>query len=290
MIDFATVVPLGHQVGESPVWDERRDILFVADIPRGRVQQLKLDGTLVRTHQLDRPVGSFGLTESGRLIVGLGRAIVLFDPDSEEITHLADTPEPETNRLNDGKVGPDGNFYVGSMDDRPERARLGALYRFRAAEKRVEPIARDLIVSNGLAWSPDGRRMYHSDSQDALIDIYDFDPATGAMSNKARFAEVANETGRPDGGACDANGDYWSAGVSAGVLVRYAPDGMIVDRYKTPMTAPTMPCFCGPDLSLIAVTSLNRPSLVPHPTALDGALAIGKSPVKGTPIRRVPGL
>lgn len=286
-MEFRVLAPLGSRVGESPVWDDRRGALFVCDILAPAIHLVTLDGAVQATWRFDRPAGSIGLTESGRLIVALGRDLAVFDPDTGSLAPLASVPEPESNRLNDGKVGPDGCFYVGSMDDRPEKEPVGALYRV-SAHGVVERLASGFRVSNGLAWSPDGRRLYHSDSRGSFIDALDFDPATGGLGERRRFADLDDVSGRPDGAACDAAGGYWSAGVFAGVLNHFAPDGTLAARYPVPVRAPTMPCFCGPDLRLLALTSLSEG--LPAGGEHDGHLLIAEAQVAGTPVSRMVGL
>src|SRR6185503_15942736 len=132
-------------------------------------------------------------------VVALRHRVVLFDPRTTEIVDLTDAvDEPSTNRLNDGKVGPDGCFWVGSMDERPQREKTGALYRV-TPDGRIDRKAEGYAVSNGLAWSPDGRVMYHSDSTAGTIEVWDFDPATGGRSRHRIVARLKNEDGRPDG-------------------------------------------------------------------------------------------
>ncbi|MGL4240463.1 MAG: SMP-30/gluconolactonase/LRE family protein, partial [Beijerinckiaceae bacterium] len=182
--------------------------------------------------------------------------VFLHAPGTDEFVHLA-TIEADIvmNRLNDGKVGPDGAFWVGSMDERSPRRPTGALYRV-TMQGAVRQFG-DLHVSNGLAWTADGRTMVHSDSTVARVDAFDFDAVRGAISNRRTIIpKIADEKGRPDGAACDAEGFYWSAGVSAGRLNRWSLSGELVRSHATPCPHPTMPCFAGPDLRTVFVTSL----------------------------------
>jgi sugar lactone lactonase YvrE len=130
MLDFRLLKDTRCGIGESPVWDDRRKVLFFIDIKAPAIHSIRLDGTKHRTWTMPRVVGSIGLGASGRLIVALERTIAVFDPESESLDILAEVPgEPTWHRLNDGKVGPDGAFWVGSMDDRPQKEPRGSLYR-----------------------------------------------------------------------------------------------------------------------------------------------------------------
>jgi sugar lactone lactonase YvrE len=243
---------------------------------------IALDGTRTASWSFEQPVGSFGLTESGRLIVALGREIALFDPDSGTLSPFAGTPEPETNRLNDGKVGPDGRFYLGSMDDRPEKEPLGVFYQV-SADGAVKALFGGIKVSNGLAWSPDGRVLYHSDSRGPTIDAMISTRRVGELSGKRRFATLDEATGRPDGGACDVEAHYWSAGVSAGVLNRFAPDGTLVSRHPSALQSADHAGLLWTGIAaVLAVTSLSigRPA---RPG--DGDLFIAEAPVAGGRLR-----
>lgn len=276
-LSFAPLLDVTFRLGESPVYDERTNRLFFVDILARTVHMLELEGAALHAFAFESEVGSLGLAASGRLVVALRDAIVLFDPatDVREELCKVEADRPET-RLNDGKVGPDGAFWVGSMDDRPEKQPIGALYRVDPSG-RVERKVEGLLVSNGLAWTADGERMFHADSRGPWVDCWRFDRWSGEISRRRRFAEPS-EIGRPDGGACDAEGFYWSAGVSAGRLNRFAPNGTLAESFEVPAPAPTMPCFGGPDFRTIFLTSLSegRPA-----APLSGALFAALSPVAG---------
>jgi sugar lactone lactonase YvrE len=285
-IEFTLLADTRCGIAEGPVWDDRRKLLFFVDILAPAVHAVRLDGSDLRSWKMPSRTGSIGLAESGRLIVALERALAVLDPDTGTLSPLADIPnEPASNRLNDGKVGPDGAFWVGSMDDRPEKEPVASLYRIDGRGRVTQPIAGGLIISNGLAWTPDGGTVFHSDSRGPWIDRYAFEPISGRMSDRTRIAsDIAQETGRPDGAACDSRGRYWSAGVTAGRLNVWSRNGAIEESYPTPVPAPTMPCFCDDDLRTLVVTSLRRDDC--EASSHSGSVFIGRASIAGAPVAR----
>ena len=270
-------------VAESPVWDASTRRLLFCDIPGKRINALSVDDGARTTWDFPEVVGSFGLCRSGRLVVALRHHVVLFDPRTREITKLTEpVSEPPTNRFNDGKVGPDGCFWVGSMDENSPRQKTAALYRV-TPDGKVERKGEGYAVSNGLAWSPDGRIMYHSDSTAGIIESWSFDVRTGALSNHKVLATLTNEDGRPDGAATDVNGDYWSAGPSAACINRFSSDGKLLEKLAFAVPGPTMPCFAD---SHLYVTSLREgraaEQLAQFPTM--GGLFRTDAPVKGASV------
>jgi len=228
-------------------------------------------------------VGSFGLCLSGRLVVALRHRAVLFDPRTGDIEDLTDAiDEPQTNRFNDGKVGPDGCFWVGSMDERPQREKRGALYRVTPAG-RIERKAEGYAVSNGLAWSPDGCTMYHSDSTAGTIEAWDFDTATGNLSNHRVLATLTSDEGRPDGAAVDVAGNYWSAGPSAGCINCFSPQGKLLQKLAFPVPGPTMPCFAEGSLYVTSLREGRSADALEHYPTL-GGLFRTEAPVLGAPV------
>lgn len=255
---FAILPDTACALAECPVWDAENAALLWVDIPAGTIHELTPATGARRRWVLGGPVGSFGLAGNGRLIIARRHEVGFLDRAGGTYETLATLlPADAPLRLNDGKIGPDGAFWVGAMDDTPQKRPIAALYRVDAAGG-VACKREGLITSNGLAWSPDGRFMYHSDSRGCWIERWDFDPRTGAISAPLRFATPGEAEGRPDGAAMDAEGCYWSAGVSAGCLNRYAPDGKLLARIQVPVPAPTMPCFGGADGRTLFVTSLSR--------------------------------
>jgi sugar lactone lactonase YvrE len=253
------------------------------DIGGRRINALSVAAGIQESWELPDVVGSFGLCRSSRLVVALRHRVVLFDPRSGEVADLTPSvAEPPTNRLNDGKVGPDGAFWVGSMDENSPRQATGALYRV-TPDGRIEKRSEGYAVSNGLAWSPDGRIMYHSDSTAAIIEAWDFDPANGDMTNHRIIARLTNEDGRPDGAAVDVEGNYWSAGPSAGCINAFSPSGQLLRKLPFPVPGPTMPCFAEDHMY---VTSLRdgKPNEVLDRFPTLGGLFRTTAPAKGAPV------
>lgn len=244
-------------VGESPVWDRAMGRLLWCDIPAGTIHALEPGGHR-QSWSFGEPVASFGLARGGRLVVALRNDIVLFDPASgtrETVAHIAHA-KPAM-RLNDGKVGPDNAFWVGSMDANPAEAPAAKLYRIDPSGE-VRVIAGNIAISNGLAWNAEETLLYHSDSRGGMwLDCWDFDRPTGMVTNRRRLREHDEANGRADGGACDIAGTYWSAAPSASRINRFSATGELLGWVDVPLKFPTMPCFGGPDLRTIYVTSLD---------------------------------
>jgi sugar lactone lactonase YvrE len=276
------VLPIKTELGESPLWDAERAALWFIDIRAPALHRLDMASSNVKTWPMPEPIGSLGLCTSGRLLLALKHSLHVFDPrtGAREMFVTLDE-EPEHNRLNDGKVAPDGAFWVGSMDaDTTQRRVTGALYRI-GADGRVERKANGLKISNGLAWSADGRTMFHADSGLQWIKRYRHE--RGVLSDEQVIAMPTERIGRPDGAATDVEGGYWSAGVSAGCLNRWSRDGELLERVELPVPNPTMPCFAGDDMKTVYVTSLTR---TPHEHA--GAMVRLRLPVAGVPVAQFP--
>jgi sugar lactone lactonase YvrE len=283
MIEFELAWDARCSVAESPVWDATARRLLFCDINGKRINALSIDTDERETWDFPEVVGSFGLCRSGRLVVAQRHHVVLFDPKTGVLTELtAKVEEPPTNRLNDGKVGPDGAFWVGGMDENSPRQKVAALYRV-TADGRITKQEDGIAVSNGLAWSPDGRIMYHSDSTAGVIEAWDFDAATGSRTGHRVLATLTSDDGRPDGAATDAAGNYWSAGPSAGCLNCFSPSGKLLRKRAFPVPGPTMPCFAG---EWLYVTSLREGKseqvLAEHPTL--GGLFRAAAPAAGAEV------
>jgi len=291
MTEVTCVLDARAELGECPVWSAEEQALYWVDVRAPALHRLDPATGGTRTWPLPRRVGSFGLRESGGAVVALVEGFHLLDLDTGALTFLAgpDAHVPGT-RFNDGKVSPEGRFWAGTMDEESLSRPIAALYRLDP-DGGVHRVVDGLIVSNGLAWSADGRTMFHSDSKGMVIWAYDYDPEHGTVANRRVLARPSEEVGRPDGAATDVEGFYWSAGISAGVLNRWAPDGRLDRSIPLPCSNPTMPCFGGPDLRTIFVTSLRHdvPADVLEAKPLSGGIFAVRVDAPGVPVGRFKG-
>ena len=287
------------QVGESPVWDACNGVLYWVDIEGHSLLQWTYRTGATRQWRFDREVCSMGLSDDQTLVLALRDGVYRFDPkraarsgsplsrSCEALTLIAEIEaDIPTNRLNDGKVGPDGAFWVGSMDQRAEKTNVASLYRV-GSDGRAQRVGEKVKVSNGLGFSPDGGYVYHSDSRGPWILRYPFDPVAQTVGAAVPWIEMQVGWGRPDGAAVDVTGCYWSCGIDAGRINRFSPEGELVEVYRLPVTHPTMCCFGGANHTTLFVTSLLPPDAALAATQpLAGRLFSFQVAVPGLPASR----
>ena len=242
------------RTGESPVWVPEEQALYWSDIPGRTLNRFDPATGANRVWPMPEEVGSFALREGGGLVAALRSGVAFIALDRGRIEPLVD-PEADRpeNRFNDGRCDRQGRFWAGTMNE-PRDARSGALYRLDP-DLRHHRVADDVMVANGLAFSPDDRVMYWSDSRALTIWAFDFDAASGEVANRRIFARLAPHQGGPDGAAVDAEGGYWSACYRGSRVMRFRPDGTIERKIRLPVSRVTMCAFGGPDLRTLYITS-----------------------------------
>ncbi|HEY6087365.1 MAG TPA: SMP-30/gluconolactonase/LRE family protein [Burkholderiaceae bacterium] len=249
-------------LGESPLWHPGEQLLYWCDIPGHTLNRFDPASGTHREWSFDTDVGSCAPLNDGGLLLALRDGLVRFDPGSGKSYPLAEAPyDPAHERFNDGKADPKGRFWVGTIYE-PRDPPRAALYRFGAG--RLDKMAGDITVSNGLAWSPDARTMYWADTKAHRVDALDFDVGDGSLSRRRAFLQFPPKTpaqdlarygGRPDGAAVDVEGGYWVAMFEGARVLRFSADGTLSREIPLPVRCPTMPCFGGPDLKTLYITT-----------------------------------
>ncbi len=250
-------------LGESPVWHPVEQVLYWCDIPGRALNRFDAATGKHRRWSFNADVACCAPLMGGGLLLALRTGLVRFDTSTGASTPLpCELPyDPKTERFNDGKADPQGRFWVGTIYE-PREPALASLYCLQKG--KLQKMAGDITVSNGLAWSPDAKTMHWADTKTHTIHAFDFDAKRGSLSRQRVFAQfpskVAEEPlkayrGRPDGAAMDAEGGYWAAMFEGARVLRIAPDGSVTHEIKLPVRCPTMPCLGGPDLKTLYITT-----------------------------------
>lgn len=240
--------------GEGPIWDPATRTLYWVDILAPALHVFDFRSGRDRAIPMPWMLSAVGRTSTDRVVLVTKNGVQLFDPGSSRLTLVAD-PEghlPE-NRLNDAKVDRKGRLWVGSMSIAADPGQ-GSLYRIDGNGATVK-MDRGFSVANGMAWSPDNRRMYLCDSGVGRVYSYDFDLATGEIRDRRVLIEVPEGSGRPGGMTVDAEGYLWIAHFDGWSVARYAPEGRLDRLVPLPIPRPTSVMFGGNDMKELFITS-----------------------------------
>jgi sugar lactone lactonase YvrE len=254
---FACALDCRASLGECPVWSVDEQALYFVDINAPALHRFDPASGAVATMAMPSAIGSFALRRRGGFVVALRDGVWFADRDGRVQERIAAAPyDTTTHRFNDGRCDLQGRFLVGAMKEQPDAA-SAPLVRVDP-DRKLTVLFDGIATSNGLAWSPDGRTMYHADTPTRTIRAFDYDDARGVPSNPRSFAAFTGEGERPDGGAVDSAGNYWSAFYRGGKVVKLSPRGELLAEYATPALCPTMCAFGGPDLCTLYVTSARQ--------------------------------
>jgi len=254
MVDIRCVWKAGAFLGEGPLWSPKEHCLYWVDIKGRTIHRYFPDHHIRQTFMLQEEIGCIALRKSGGFVAGMRSGLAFVEPENGSVYPVA-APECALpgNRFNDGKCDRFGRFWAGTMDDAAKQA-TGALYRL-SPDLTVTRMLSGVVVSNGIAWSPDNRIMYYTDSENRTILAFDYDAETGDISRQHVFVRVTDEAGLPDGLTVDAEGFIWSAHWDGWRITRYNPDGDIDRVIRMPVPRPTSCAFGGDSLNKLYVTS-----------------------------------
>lgn len=252
--DVKNVLALQAELGECPTWSVAEQALWCVDILAPAIHRFDPRSGALETFLQQEEVGCIGLRAQGGVIAALRSGVWLLDAQGKPQRKVADNPgEAAKSRFNDGRVDPWGNFWCGSLWEPQDKN--GALLCRVTPSLQLEVKGRDIKISNGVAFSPDRRWMYHSDTPNEVLYRYALDEQ-GEPGERELFRRFDAKGGLPDGAAVDSEGYYWSAQFDGGRVVRIDPvSAQIVDEIALPVRWPTMVAFGGPDLKTLYITS-----------------------------------
>ncbi|WP_322105663.1 SMP-30/gluconolactonase/LRE family protein [Paraburkholderia sp. J41] len=279
-------------VGECPIWRAQENALYWVDIPAQTIVRYAVDTARRTEWALPERIGCFAFARGGGVLAALETglfAVTLHEPAAQAlrgeagVRSLASVAHDAARmRFNDGRCDRQGRFWSGTMvQDAAEPNPAGKLYRYTAEEGLSAPVIEGLCTQNGLAWSPDGRTMYLSDSHPSsrVIWAFDYDIDDGVPTNRRVFADLHDYTGRPDGAAVDADGCYWICANDAGRLLRFTPEGRLERSVAVPVAKPSMCAFGGANFDTLFVTTI----IPAQAGELDGLVFAVDAGVRGLP-------
>lgn len=241
------------QLGEGVFWSEREQKVFWIDIEGHRVCRFDPASGQNKSVSVGQQVGTVVENAAGGLVVGLKDGVYSLDFETGVLSKWCDPMQGDAdNRLNDGKAGPDGRFYVGSMGSEETQF----LYRIEKDTTTFSVVENGITISNGLGWSADAKTFYYIDSPQRVVWAYDFDVATGGLSNRRVVVDVTGEACVPDGMTIDAEGKLWIAFWEGSGVRRYDPDtGTLLQEIKLPVSRVTTCAFGGENLDTLYITT-----------------------------------
>lgn len=291
-INIECVAATRSRLGEGAVWDVGDQRLWWVDILGGLIHRFDPVTGVNDSFDFGEPVGCLARRKAGGLVVAAKSGFWFYDPSTGARQHIAD-PEAHLpdNRFNDGGTDAKGRFWAGTMKDGGEPEALGTFYRLDP-DLSVTKWRDNIWTTNGLAFSPDGRTLYFSDSNPRVRTIWscDYDTVTGNPGEPRTFFDTKALKGRPDGGTVDAEGCYWQAGIEGWALYRISPEGDLIQTVEVPAEKPTKPMFGGKNLDILFFTSLSLGLTAPENQPEAGSLhAITGLGIKGIPQKRFAG-
>ncbi len=251
-------------VGEGPLWHPIEKKVYWTDIGTGRM--FRYDPATGKHEQFysGRPVGGYTIQADGSLLLFMDRGTIAIWRDGALTTVVEDIPDERETRFNDVFADTAGRVFCGTM---PTRDRPGRLYRLDTHGK-LTLLLEGIGCSNGMGLTPDRKGLYYTDSTAYTIYLFDYDQATGAISNQRIFVRHAESDGLPDGMTVDAAGNVWSAHWDGSALICYSPQGKEIERIAFPVKKVSSVTFGGDDYMDMYVTTAGGDQ-----KATDGELA-----------------
>jgi sugar lactone lactonase YvrE len=263
--------PLSHDtfaLGESPFWHPLEQQLYWVDIPGKKLLRANVYMGTVQMWDMPTEPGCIAPAASGGLVIALRHGVFRAREWGGALEPVVTLPyDTATVRANDGKCDALGRFWVGTIDE-PKASKAAALFSIdcRSGSPVVQRHAGDALTGNGLAWSPDNRTLYWSDTPNHVVHAWDYDMAANQLSGHRHFVECAPKpagwawdapgyAGRPDGAAVDVEGNYYAAMFEGRGIAKFAPDGTLLAHIAVPAQCPTMPCLGGEDYKTLYITT-----------------------------------
>jgi len=251
-----TILDGGYGLIEGPVWDPKKNGLYFSDVENGGVY---FYNTISKTVELAIPhrkgIGGMSLHSNGLIISGRN---IAYKPLSNPTATIVIRDRDEKNGLigyNDITTDSQGRLLVGGMAHVPPSTRLKGSTSYQNVQSsenlylidldgNSKVVGTDIKLTNGLAFSPDNKVLYHSDTPTNSVWMYKVTDEGTTYGRKNVFAKVAS----PDGLCVAEDGSVYVASASSGSVKVFNPDGSKRKHIEVPLRMVTSVCFGGNDL------------------------------------------
>lgn len=249
-----TVFDLSIEHGEGPVWDEETKSLYWIDMFQGDFYKGNPTTGFFTKKNIRQPIGVVALREKGGVVFAAHAGFGFTDITPDAPVTMFNNPQPHfpETRFNDGKVDPLGNFVAGTMTF-DGKTPMGNLFRLQA-DQTVQCLENNLLLSNGIDWSPDGSKCFLADTFGQVIYSYDYDLRDGSISKRQHFIDFEKDE-FPDGFCIDDAGNLWVAMWGSSCILGFNKEGKRISVIELPVTHPTSCCFGGDGLSTLFITT-----------------------------------
>ena len=274
-----------NHLGETPVWSAAARALYWVNCEKPP-ELLRWDpaSDVLQRWPMPKRIGGVVLTDEGLLVV-LADGIYDFDPAGGGLVLRVASPLPHGIALHECAVDRSGRLWVGSINEAigTDNLHPGGGVMFRLDGDNLVPLFDGFSCANGVAFSPDGRTLYFSDSPTGSCECWSVDPATGAVSDRRLLFQLGASEGFVDGATVDSDGGYWATLVYAGKLRRYRADGTLDREIDLPFLNPTKVAFGGDDLATLYITTMAEGAVGAVKRGRDGGLFAFRPGVAGLP-------
>lgn len=257
--EYQIAFQVRDELGEGPVFDERRNLLFWCDINSWSLHIGDIATGSVRSIGFGEPVSAVFLTEGVGILIAAARGLISFSPETGIRTPLIDIESGNAlTRANDSRVAPGNAIWFGTMSRKLE-ADFGAYYHLAFPSMSASDLFRPITIPNATCFSPDGKQAYFCDTSRQQILTCKIDEDTGLPASPPEiFVDLSADGLNPDGAVIDSAGRLWNAQWGAGRVACYDSKGLFVDAIKLPASQLTCPCFGGADFKTLYVTSASE--------------------------------
>jgi len=242
-------------LGEGAIWNYKTSELYWIDIEKKTLNIYNPKTKINNSINMPSRIGTVVPLNEEEVLSALEDGVYKTNLNTGASKLFVDMKEALVDsRLNDGKCDPSGRFWVGSMhlEQIEGRAKLYSVNNEGELNMKIDSVT----ISNGIVWTADKTKMYYIDTPTSEIKVYDFDNATGKISNGKVAVKIAEDLGFPDGMTIDENDMLWVGMWNGNAVIQFNPiTGKVIQKIEVPAHNITSCAFGGPDLKTLYITS-----------------------------------